>query len=68
MKTVTAIARELVGLFVDDGSLAVSVLLLIALAALILEIWPDMPLAGGGLLLFGCLAILFANTSRASGR
>jgi hypothetical protein len=65
MSALTAIARELFGLFVDDGSLAISVLAVIGLSALVLTWMPNLPLIAAGVLLFGCLAILFTNVARA---
>jgi hypothetical protein len=66
MRTVIAIARELFGLFVEDGSLALSVLALIAFAAVVLWAVPDRPLVGGGVLLFGYLAALFINVAKSA--
>jgi hypothetical protein len=65
MNALTAIARELFGLFVDDGWLALSVLAIIGFSALVLTLVPNLPLIAAGVLLFGCLAILFTNVARA---
>lgn len=65
MKAMVSIVRELVGLFVDDGSLALAILAVIALAGILSTLIPGMPLVGGVILLFGCLGVLFANVARA---
>jgi len=56
--------RRLVGLFVDDGSLALAVVAWLCLIALFAALWP----AGGGwlalLLALGLLAILAENVLR----
>jgi hypothetical protein len=61
MKAFVTILRELWGLFVDDGSLALALVFWCAVAGLIL---PHLPLTGGwnGPVLFvGCLAILLVD-------
>ena len=68
MNPVVSIFRELVGLFVDDGSLALAILVVVALAGVFSILKPDMPLAAGALLLFGCLAVLLLNVGRAARR
>ena len=66
MKIVTAVFRELTGLFVDDGSLALAILAVVVLAGVSTSLMPDVPLGAGGILLFGCLAVLIANVLRAA--
>ena len=66
MKIVTAVFRELTGLFVDDGSLALAILATVVLAGVSTSLMPDVPLAAGGILLFGCLAVLITNVLRAA--
>ncbi|MBB3287837.1 MULTISPECIES: hypothetical protein [Rhizobium] len=56
---------ELIGMFIDDGSLATLCLILILLIAGAVEILAFPPLAGGLLLLVGCLTILFYSVRRA---
>jgi hypothetical protein len=51
---------------VDDGSLALAILGIIALAALLARLLPDQPLVAGAILLFGCLGALIANVTRAA--
>jgi hypothetical protein len=66
MNPVVFIFRELAGLFVDDGSLALAILAVIALAGIFSILMPDLPLAAGALLLFGCLGVLLLNVARAA--
>lgn len=58
--------NEVVGMFVDDGNLALLALILIALIAAAVKVLGLPPLVGGFLLLFGCLAILLESTRRAA--
>ncbi|AZO32393.1 hypothetical protein [Mesorhizobium sp. M1B.F.Ca.ET.045.04.1.1] len=66
MNVVRLILKELVGMFVDDGSLALLVLILIALITAAVKLVALPPLIGGLLLLAGCLAILSQSTRRAA--
>ena len=59
MKLLAGIARELVGLFVDDGMLAIAILAVIAVAAIVASFIPG--LTAGVVLLAGSLFVLFAN-------
>jgi hypothetical protein len=63
-----AVFRELAGLFVDDGSLALAILTVVLLAGAFAALMPDIPLAAGSILLFGCLVVLVANIARAARR
>jgi hypothetical protein len=56
--------RELVGLFVDDGALALAIIAIVALAGIMAMLMPGVPLAAGAILLFGCLAVLLASAVR----
>ena len=56
---------ELIGMFIDDGSLATLCLILILVIASAVEFLAMPPLAGGLLLLIGCLAILLYSVRRA---
>ena len=49
---------EVVGLFVDDGKLALLILLLVGAVALLVKGFGLAPLAGAGVVLVGCLVIL----------
>jgi hypothetical protein len=68
MSTLVAVFRELAGLFVDDGSLALAILAVVVLAAISATLMPGVPLAAGAILLLGCLGVLFANVARAGHR
>ena len=62
------VLRELAGLFVDDGALALAIVAIVALAGLTAALMPDVPLAAGTILLFGSLGVLLLNTVRAGRR
>jgi hypothetical protein len=66
MNMLEAVLRELTGLFVDDGLLALEIVAVVVLAAISATLIPNMPLATGAILLFGCIAILLANVMRAA--
>jgi len=53
------IARELIGLFVDDGMLAVAVIAVIVAAAIVASLTPG--ITAGVVLLAGSLFVLFGN-------
>jgi hypothetical protein len=59
MKLLAGIARELLGLFVDDGLLAVGILAIVAVAAIVASVAPG--IAAGIVLLAGLLFLLLAN-------
>jgi hypothetical protein len=60
--------RELAGLFVDDGALALAIVAIVAIAGITAALMPDVPLATGAVLLFGCLGALFSSAIRACRR
>jgi hypothetical protein len=66
MKIVVAVFRELAGLVVDDGSLALAIIAVVACAAIVARLMPEYPLAAGAILLLGCLGALLANVTRAA--
>ena len=68
MNMLVAVFRELTGLFIDDGSLALAILGAVLLAAFVVSVTPSVPTAGGGILLFGCLGVLVVNVLTASQR
>jgi hypothetical protein len=68
MNAPRAVFRELFGLFVDDGSLALAIVAVVMLAAICLALIPDAPLAAGAILLLGCIGVLSANVARAARR
>jgi hypothetical protein len=65
MNMLGAVLRELAGLFVDDGALALEIVAVVILAAISANLAPEIPLAAGAILLLGCLGVLFANTIKA---
>jgi hypothetical protein len=68
MKTLIGIFGELAGLFIDDGLLALAIIVVVVLAAIIAAIAPAVPIAAGIVLLAGCLGALFSNVVRAGKR
>jgi len=59
--------RMLVGLFVDDDSLALAIIVIVLLS-IFATLMPDLPLAAGAVLLVGSLGVLFANVMKAAQR
>jgi hypothetical protein len=68
MNMLGAALHEVLGLFVDDGALAVEILAVVLLAAASAALRPDVPLAAGAILLLGCLGVLMASVARAAWR
>jgi hypothetical protein len=68
VKTLGSVFRELAGLFVDDGALAIAIVAIVAVAGALAILMPDVPLAAGAVLLFGCLGVLFSSAVSASRR
>ena len=66
MTMLVTASRMLVGLFVDDGSLALAIIVIVLLSWIFSTLMPDMPLAAGAVLLIGCLVVLFANVIKAA--
>jgi hypothetical protein len=60
MTVIAAILRNLVHLFVDDGSLALAVIGVVAISAGLAETVPDRLIAGA-VLAGGCALVLIAN-------
>jgi hypothetical protein len=68
MKTLSTIGRELFGLFVDDGSLALAILILLAVIALLArEALIDVSHAAV-LLVAGSIIVLIENVVRSAGK
>ncbi|HEY0124436.1 MAG TPA: hypothetical protein VGC14_22265 [Rhizobium sp.] len=65
MSVIRTALSELIGMFIDDGSLAILCLILIASIAAAVELLALPPLIGGLLLLVGCLVILVHSVLRA---
>jgi hypothetical protein len=68
MNALRAVFRELAGLFVDDGALALEIATVVVLAASSATFLPEVPFVAGGILLLGCLGVLLANVARAARR
>ena len=68
MSVLIAVLREVIGLFVDDGSLALMILAVVILAGILATLMPGLQLATGATLLFGCLGVLLANVARTARR
>ncbi len=68
MSTLGSVFRSLLGLFVDDGALAVEILAVVVLAGMSAILLPSVPLAAGSILLLGCLGVLLQNVASAARR
>jgi hypothetical protein len=64
MTILRIIWEELIGMFIDDGALALLAIALIVCITVAVKILSIDPLLGGGLLLFGYLLILAESVSR----
>jgi hypothetical protein len=61
----TAPFRELVGLFVEDGALALAIIAVVALAGIVAALAPSAWWLIGSILLLGCLGVLVLNVAMA---
>jgi hypothetical protein len=68
MKFVRLFVKEIVGMFVDDGSLALLAVVLVAAVTAGVKLLSLPPLAGGVLLLAGCIAVLAWSVLRTTMR
>lgn len=66
MKALAAIARELIGLFIEDGSLALAIAGVVVAAAIATSL--GAPMTGGIVLSAGCIGVLAENVLRARPR
>ena len=66
MSMIRTVVASLIGLFIDDGSLALSIVVLIAIATLAVKAAWVAPLGGGIFLLGGCIALLLESVYRAA--
>ena len=66
MTQLSVVMKELLGLFVDDGSLAIAVLAWVAIVAALIRVAGVSGALGGGLLFAGLAAILIENVWRAT--
>ena len=67
MSTLRLIMRELAGLFVDDGDFALSILIVVGVAAMFAAVTAPV-LVTGGMLFAGCLLVLIISVLRAEPR
>jgi hypothetical protein len=65
MNTFTVVFRELIGLFVDDGSLALQIVVIVVIAMMSTTQLPSIPLAAGAILVVGCLGVLLLSVATA---
>ena len=68
MSALAALCREVFGLFVEDGALALAIVAVVAAAAFIAWLVPYQSLLIGGILVLGCLGVLFINVMQAGRR
>jgi hypothetical protein len=68
VKTLGNVLRELAGLFVDDGALAIAIIAIVAVAGVLSILMPGVPLVAGAVLLFGCLGVLISSAVSAGRR
>jgi hypothetical protein len=68
MSTLPAVFRGFIGLFVDDGALALTILGVVLVAGVLATALPELSLATGAILFFGCLGVLVESASRAARR
>jgi len=67
MSAIVNVLRELIGLVVDDGRLALWIVAIVALAAFVSHV-PGAAVAAGAILVFGCLTALIASVMTAARR
>jgi hypothetical protein len=66
MSALRTAVQEFLGLFIDDGSLALFVIILIALVTAAVKETSIPPLLAGVVLLVGCIALLIESLHRAA--
>jgi hypothetical protein len=66
MSVLKELAAELVGMFVAEKRLAITVLAIVAITGLSVDFAGLNPLIGGAVLLFGCLMLLIESVCRAA--
>ncbi|HEV8015798.1 MAG TPA: hypothetical protein VGP48_09710 [Stellaceae bacterium] len=59
------VLRELIGLFVEDGALALQIVGLVAIAGVLAMLLPGQPLVAGAVLLVGSVGTLLLSVGRA---
>jgi len=65
MTKLIASLRELVGLFVEDGALALAIVAVVMTAGIVAALAPALSWLSGVILLCGCLAVLIGNVATA---
>ncbi|HEV2625349.1 MAG TPA: hypothetical protein VGV62_09570 [Xanthobacteraceae bacterium] len=68
MNNLSAALRELIGLFVEDGALALAIAAVVVLAGIVVALVPTAAWLSGGILLLGCLGVLVADVLTAKRR
>jgi hypothetical protein len=68
MKNLNASLRELAGLFVEDGALALAIIAVVVVAGLVAALAPWASWLCGLILLCGCLGALVVNVATAKRR
>jgi len=63
MKNLNASLRELAGLFVEDGALALAIIAVVVIAGLVAALAPSASWLSGLILLCGCLGALVVNVA-----
>ncbi len=66
MTTLAAVFKALIGLFVDDGALALTIIGVVLLSWILAAVFTELPLAAGVVLLVGALVALVANVITAA--
>ncbi|MGH9552244.1 MAG: hypothetical protein ACRD3W_22855 [Terriglobales bacterium] len=66
MTTLATVFKALIGLFVDDGALALAIIGVVLLSWIFTVVFTESPLAGGAVLLVGALAVLVTNVMTAA--
>ena len=66
MNLFSLIAKELIGMFIDDEFLAIAVLAVVALSAICAFVLSAPQLVVGGVLLVGCVFVLVSSVFKAS--
>lgn len=65
MTKLIASLRELAGLFVEDGALALAIVVVVVIAGIVAVLAPAQSWWSGVILLCGCLAALIGNVAMA---
>jgi hypothetical protein len=66
MTMLKEVVAEMIGMFVGEKRLTMAVLALVAVAGSLVDFTDLNSLIGGGLLLFGCLALLIESICRSA--